>query len=153
MLKSTVIPVFSIFPAKSSTPKVLSSTVTNAFMYCPPSVRQNASSTTHTTTPAPQIQESKPKVQRKARATGGRKKKKQWHVEPHAPVCHRRVSTGAARNQPEGPPEEAENAGESIGEVRVWRRGPIRRKSSTQKSETPTATSEGTAHGGHQQQC
>jgi hypothetical protein len=34
----------------------------------------------------PEIQESKPKIQRKARATGKKKKKRQWHVEPRAPA-------------------------------------------------------------------
>jgi hypothetical protein len=53
-------------------------------------------------------------------------------------------ATEAARNQP----EEAEIAGEAIGETREWRRGPIRRRSSTQKSKTPTATRAGTVCGG-----
>lgn len=41
-------------------------------------------------------------------------------------------ATGKARKQPEGPPEEVEIAGEAI-ERRLWRRGPKRRRSSTQK--------------------
>jgi hypothetical protein len=79
----------------------------------------------------PEIQESKPKIQskleiqRKARATGKKKIKNR---------------SSAARKQPEGPLKEAETAGEANGEARVWRRGPIHRRSSTQKSETPTAT-------------
>jgi hypothetical protein len=86
----------------------------------------------------PEIQDSKPKIQtkpeiqRKARATGNKKKKKQRRMEPRA--------VGATRKQLEGPPEEAEIAREAIREARVWRRGPILRISSTQKSETPTAT-------------
>ncbi|XP_059444075.1 uncharacterized protein LOC132175993 [Corylus avellana] len=55
MLKSAFTPVFSLFPAKPRTPKALCSTVTNAFTSSPPSVRQNASSKTHTTIPAPQL--------------------------------------------------------------------------------------------------
>jgi hypothetical protein len=77
-------------------------------------------------------------------------------MEPRALADHRCVETQASeaeRKQSEGPPKKVETAGEAIGEVHVWRRGPIHHRSSTQKSETPTATRAGTARGGHPQQC
>lgn len=54
MLKSAFVPVFSVFPAKPRTRKLLCRAVSSAFTQNPPGVRQNALSETYTTVPAPQ---------------------------------------------------------------------------------------------------